>query len=152
MRTRTQMYILKLYGLTSPSALEISLSKKRICVFPNQKPWMTGEMWLLIRACDDALRTGDRAQYTEARANLKRGIRSAKDMYRKKIQGQPGDNSPQQVWQGIQNITNYRGTDTTTINADASLAEELNSFFVWRVEGGRDLYCQTTLPGELRPR
>lgn len=122
MRTRTQMYILKLYSGTSPSAPETV--KKCICVFPNQKPWMMGEVQLLIRARDAALRTGDRAPY---RANLKRGIRSAKDMHRKKIERQPGDRW--QVWQGIQNITNYRGTDLTTINADASLAKEQNSFF-----------------------
>lgn len=38
-------------------------------------------------------------------------------------------NNPQQVWQGIQNITNYRGCDVTTGNSDMSLAEELNCFF-----------------------
>lgn len=109
-----------------------------ICVFPNQKPWMMDEVRLLIRARDAALRTRDRPQNTEAKANLKRGIRSANDMYRKKIEGQLGDNNPRQMWQGIQNITYYKGTDSTTINTDASLAEKLNSFFA-RFEAHRPM-------------
>lgn len=124
MRTRTQMHILKLYGLTSPSALEISLSRNASVFSQTRNPG-----WRVRGGFSSGPMIPPSGQGTEPSTPRSEQIRSAKYMYRKKIQGQPGDNNPRQVWQGIQDITNYRGTDTTTINADASLAEELNSFF-----------------------
>ncbi|GAA6107961.1 thymidylate kinase isoform X1 [Tachysurus ichikawai] len=40
------------------------------------------------------------------------------------------DKNPRRVWQGIQSITNCKNNNHSTITADASLAEELNNFFV----------------------
>ncbi|XP_015273803.1 PREDICTED: uncharacterized protein LOC107116422, partial [Gekko japonicus] len=63
-----------------------------------------------------------------ARANLKRGIRQAKLGYRQRIEDKFNTNDMQQVWQGIQNITNYKPT-LAAVDGDPSLAEELNLFF-----------------------
>lgn len=43
----------------------------------------------------------------------------------KEDRGPPHNNNPQQVWQGIQTITNFRGRYATA----AWLAEQLNGFF-----------------------
>ncbi|KAK1891469.1 50S ribosomal protein L1, partial [Dissostichus eleginoides] len=85
---------------------------KRIRVFPNQKPWMTGRVHML-RARDSAFRSGDRALYSAARVDLRRGIIKAKADYKTKIEEQLASNNPRQVWQGIQSITIYRGCDLT---------------------------------------
>ncbi len=58
-------------------AEEVS-EEKHIRVFPNRKPWMTSKVQGLIRARNLAFRTGDRALYSTARADLKRGIKQAK--------------------------------------------------------------------------
>ncbi|KAK1902786.1 Dynein heavy chain 14 axonemal [Dissostichus eleginoides] len=55
--------------------------RKRTRVFPNQKPWMTGEVRLLIRERNATFRSGDREKYSTARGNLKRGIKAAKESY-----------------------------------------------------------------------
>ncbi|CAG5919120.1 unnamed protein product [Menidia menidia] len=111
--------------------------EKRIWVFPNQKPWMTRQVRMLLRARDSAFRSGDRALYSAARANLKRGIRTAKGEYKRRIEEHL--NNPRQVWRGIQTITNYKGCAVTPGNLDAGLAEELNSFFArFEVES----YCR----------
>ena len=102
---------------------------KQTRVFPNQKPWMTSKVRPLIKDRNTAFRSGDRAQYSTARANLKRGIRAAKLAYKKKIEGYIMDKNPRQVWQGIQHISNYKGHNITTTNSNATRAEELNSFF-----------------------
>ncbi|XDV11181.1 hypothetical protein PO909_000189 [Leuciscus waleckii] len=102
---------------------------KRIRVFPNEKPWMTSEVRHLIRDRNTAFRSGDRAQYSSARANLRKGIRDAKVAYKRKIEGHIMDNNPRQVWQGLQYISNYKGHNITSNNPDAKMAEELNSFF-----------------------
>ncbi|CAG5957692.1 unnamed protein product [Menidia menidia] len=109
--------------------------EKRIWVFPNQKPWMTRQVRMLLRARDSAFRSGDRALYSAARANLKRGIRTAKGEYKRRIEEHL--NNPRQVWRGIQTITNYKGCAVTPGNLDAGLAEELNSFYArFEEEGG----------------
>ena len=96
---------------------------------PNRKPWMTGEVQALLRERNAAFKSGDRAQYSIARHNLKKGIKQAKAMYREKIEGHFTNRDPTQVWQGIQQITNYRGSRNPPTNINASLAEELNHFY-----------------------
>ena len=98
---------------------------KRIRAFPNQKPMMTGRVHMLLRARDSAFRSGDRALYSAARADLRRGIIKAD--YKTKIEEHLASNNPIQVCQGIQSITNYRGCELTTGDSSVSLAEELNS-------------------------
>ncbi|CAG6018054.1 unnamed protein product [Menidia menidia] len=80
--------------------------EKSIWVFPNQKPWMTRQVRMLLRARDSAFRSGDRALYSAARANLKGGVRTAKGEYKRRIEEHL--NNPRQVWRGIQTITNYK--------------------------------------------
>lgn len=58
-------------------------SWRQIRVFPNQKPWMTHKVRLLIKARDIAFRPGDSSAYSTARAALRRGIKSTKLDYRK---------------------------------------------------------------------
>ena len=103
---------------------------KRIRLYPNQKPWMTREVLRLLEERNTALslRSEDEALYSTARANLRRGIREAQLDYKRRIEDHLDSNNSREVWQGVQHLTNYR----TTIGAaegDASLAEELNTFF-----------------------
>lgn len=50
---------------------------KQITTFPNQKPWMSSEVRLLLKARDIAFRSGDAQAYSSSKANLKRGIKKA---------------------------------------------------------------------------
>ena len=90
---------------------------------------MTKEVQTLIRARNSAFRAEDRDLYSTARADLRRGIKLAKDSYKKKIEGHLTDNNPHQMWRGIQALTNYKGQPPPTSSSSSSLAEELNSFF-----------------------
>ncbi len=102
---------------------------KIIRIFPNQKPWMTSQVHKLLKDRKAAFRSGDRALYSAARANLKRGIKDAKRDYKKKIEDHFTDGKSRQVWQGFQHLTNFRGSSRTAGNSSAPLAEELNHFF-----------------------
>ena len=70
-----------------------------------------------------------------ARADLRRGIKGAKEAYKRKVEGHLTNNNPRQVWQGLKHLTklqnyyNYKSSPSVTISANASLAEELNHFF-----------------------
>ncbi|KAL6477278.1 hypothetical protein MHYP_G00131130 [Metynnis hypsauchen] len=102
---------------------------KNIRVYPNQKPWMTSQVRSLLRARDAAFRSGYRAMYSAARADLKRGIKKAKADYKRRIESHMSSNNSREVWQSIQDITNFRGCDVTAGVLSAPLAEELNCFF-----------------------
>lgn len=73
---------------------------------------MSKEVQMLLKNHSTAFRSDDMSLYSTARAILKRGFREAKI-----------------VWQGIQHITNYQGSNNNCVHADASLAEQLNCFF-----------------------
>lgn len=47
------------------------MGKKCIWVFPNQKPWMTSQVKALLRNCNTAFRSGERALCSAGRADLK---------------------------------------------------------------------------------
>ena len=103
---------------------------KRITTFPNQKPWMNKEVRLLLKARDTAFRSGDAQAYSSSRADLKRGIKQAKHCHKLRIEEHFKNNSdPRRMWQGIQAITDYKPTNTTPQNSDASFPDELNSFY-----------------------
>lgn len=55
----------------------------------TNKPWMIGEVCLLLRTRDAAFKYGDAAAYREARNSLKRGIREAKRQYSSFSTGRP---------------------------------------------------------------
>ena len=102
---------------------------RRIRVYQNQKPWMTKDVQTLLKERDTAFKSGDEAHYSAARTCLKRGIREAKTAYKRKIEDHFSSNNSRQLWQGVQHITNYKSSNLTVTNGDASLSEELNCFF-----------------------
>lgn len=67
---------------------------KRVCMFPNSKPWRTKNLKLLLNAHNSAFRSSDMQQYSAARMNLKKGIRDAKAAYRRRIENLFGNSDP----------------------------------------------------------
>ncbi|XP_040904784.1 NACHT, LRR and PYD domains-containing protein 12-like, partial [Toxotes jaculatrix] len=96
-------------------------------LYPGFGSWSSGSSVSLFH--NSSFRSGDRAWYRAARTDLKRGIKEGKVDYKRKIEDHLSANNPRQVWQGIQNLMNYRGCGVTTAETSVSLAEQLNSFF-----------------------
>ncbi|KAI2659609.1 putative RNA-directed DNA polymerase from transposon BS [Labeo rohita] len=99
----------------------------KFCI--GNKPWMTSQVRRLLKAHDAAFRSGDRALYRAARADLKKGIKKAKTDHKRRLESHLSSNNTREVWQGIRDIINYRDCHVTTGDPSAPLAEELNSFF-----------------------
>ena len=110
------------------SCIDTVTVDRLIQVYPNQKPWMTREVWRLLKERNTAFRSSDRALYSTACTNLKRGILMAKSDYTRRIEEHLDSNNSRQVWQGVQHITNSR-TYSAAADGDASLAEALNIYF-----------------------
>ncbi|KAK7893484.1 hypothetical protein WMY93_022636 [Mugilogobius chulae] len=99
-------------------------------VFPNTPPWMTQEVKQLIRARDTAFHSGDQEAYSAARADLRRGINTAKRHYRSRIEARfETTTNPRQVWEGIRAITDYKRRSPPPSADSPTLAEDLNLFY-----------------------
>ncbi|KAK3511949.1 hypothetical protein QTP70_027573 [Hemibagrus guttatus] len=68
--------------------------------------------------------------YSRARANLKRGIRKAKQAHKLRIKEHFHNNSdPRHMWKGIQTITDHKPSIQSLPTSSAFLPDELNHFF-----------------------
>ncbi len=102
---------------------------KTITVRANQKPWLTGKVYKLLKARNAAFRAGDEEGLKTARANLSRSIREAKRQYSRRITHHFSDSrDTQSLWHGIQTITDYKPPPQTCDNT-IPLLNELNAFF-----------------------
>ncbi len=118
---------------------------KTITVRANQKPWVTGEVYRLLKARNAAFRAGDEEGLKTARANLSRGIREAKRQYSRRIAHRFSDSrDTRSLWQGIQTITDYK-PPPQTCDSTIPLLNELNAFFA-RFEAQNSTTAQKTPP------
>ncbi|KAI4888697.1 hypothetical protein NFI96_003873 [Prochilodus magdalenae] len=101
---------------------------KTVTCYPNQKPWLNGEVRSLLKARDAAFRSGDAQELRRARRELTAGVKRAKAAYALKIQGHFSSQDPRSMWRGIKCITDYKTRDAQC-SKDPSLPEALNKFY-----------------------
>lgn len=82
----------------------------------------------LLKERNTAFRSSDRALYSMAHSNLKKGIRKPKADYTRRIRNHLDSNTKRLVWQAVQHHTNYRPS-LGAAKGDPSLAEDLKLFF-----------------------
>ena len=102
-------------------------TRKKITMYPNQKPWMNRDVRLLLKARNSAFRSGDAQAYSTARADLKRGIKKAKHCYKLRVE-EHFNSDPRRMWQGIRIISDFKPTNPPP-SSDTSFLNELNSFY-----------------------
>lgn len=92
---------------------------------------MTHVVQQLLRARYAAYRAGNTNAYSAARTALRRGINSAKVSHRRWIEAKFHDSSnPQQLWEGINAVTDYsRKITSPSPDYCPTLAEGLNIFY-----------------------
>lgn len=99
---------------------------KNITTRANNKPWFTRAVREFLRARNAAFKSGDKDTLSTARANLNRGVRTAKRVYGQKIQAHFTDTKdPKRLWQGIQPVTGYR----PPCEDNTDFLNTLNTFF-----------------------
>uniref|UniRef100_A0A3B1J4C9 Reverse transcriptase domain-containing protein n=1 Tax=Astyanax mexicanus TaxID=7994 RepID=A0A3B1J4C9_ASTMX len=136
-------YAASVTGYISKCIDDVTVSKT-ITTRPNQKPWMTAEVRVLLRTRDSAFRVGDKVALRKARADLSRAIRVAKRAHTQRIHSHFKDTGDaRRMWQGIQAITNYR-TMPSSCERDASLPDALNNFYA-RFEAQNNM-ARKTMP------
>ncbi len=123
-------------------------TEKQITTYPNQKPWMNKEVWLLLKARNTAFRLDDAQTYSKSRANLKRGIKKAKHCYKLKVEEHFSNSDPRRMWQGIQVINDYKPCNSTPTVTDVSFLNELNYFYAHFDNNNKETATKITLSAD----
>ncbi|KAI5629002.1 gastrula zinc finger protein XlCGF28.1-like [Silurus asotus] len=110
-----------------------TVQKTTIRTFPNQKPWVDKTIRDALRsrsaAYNTGLATGDMDEYKAASYSVRRAVKDAKRRYGSKLESQFQQGGSRSLWQGLRTITDYKTPSSRMVNADASLADELNTFY-----------------------
>ncbi len=102
---------------------------KTIRIYPNQKPWINSDVRSALSAWTSAFKSGNTDDRKQASYDLRRSIKAAKRTYKYKVEEHFNNNNPRSMWQGINNITGFKGIKPATVNIAASLPDELNTFY-----------------------
>ncbi len=102
---------------------------KTIRIYPNQKPWINSDVRAALSARTSAFKSGNSDDRKQASYDLRKSIKAAKRQYKNKIEEQFNTNNARSMWQGINNITYFKGNKPATVNIAASLPDKLNLFY-----------------------
>ncbi len=109
--------------------IEDVVPTKIICIYPNQKPGINSDVRSALSARTSAFKSGNTDDRKQASYDLRRSIKAIKRQYKNKVEEQFNTNNPRSMWQGINNITGFKGNKPATVNIAASLPNELNTFY-----------------------
>ncbi len=109
--------------------IEDIVPTKTIRIYPNQKPWINSDVRSALSARTSAFKSGNTDDRKQASYDLRRSIKVAKRQYKNKVEEHFNNNNPRSMWQGINNITGFKGNKPATVNIAASLPDELNTFY-----------------------
>ena len=102
-----------------------------VCTYPNQKPWITGNIQTELKGRAAAFKERDSnlEPYKISCYALRRTIKQAKHQYRTKIELYYTGSDARRMWQGLQTITDYKGKHSRKLPSDTGLPDELNHFY-----------------------
>jgi hypothetical protein len=113
-----------------------------IRTYPNQKPWIKGNICTELkgRAAAFKVRDSNPEAYKKSCNALRRTINQAKRQYRAKIESYYTGSNARRMWQGLQTITDYNGKHSRELPSDTSLPDELNHVYA-RFEASNTMAC-----------
>ena len=96
-----------------------------VCTYPNQKPWITGNISIGLKARAAAFKERDTNldACKKSRYALRRTIKQAKCQYRIKIESYYTGSDASRMWQGLKTITDYKGKPRRELPSDVSLPD-----------------------------
>ncbi len=89
---------------------------------PTKKMWINSDVRAALSARISAFKSGNTDNRKQASYDLRRSIKAAKRTYKNKVEEQFNTNNPRSMWQGINNITGFKGNKPATLNIATSLS------------------------------
>ena len=110
------------------------INRSTSSTYPNQRPWITGNIRTGLKARTAAFKVRDSNPevYKKSRYALRRTIKQAKRQYRTKIKSHYTGSNARWMWQSLQTTkgsTAYKGKHSRELPSDTSLPDELNYFY-----------------------
>ncbi len=102
---------------------------KTIRIYPTKNRGFNSDVRSALSARTSAFKSGNTDDRKQASYDLRRSIKAAKRTYKNKVEEHFNNNNPRSMWQGINNITGFKGNKPATVNIAASLPDELNTFY-----------------------
>ncbi len=99
--------------------IEDVVPTKTIRIYPNEKPWINTDVRSALSARTSVFKSGN----TDDR------IHQSSQTKKNKVEEHFNNNNPSSMWQGINNITGFKGNKPATVNTTASLPDELNTVY-----------------------
>ncbi|KAK3526235.1 hypothetical protein QTP70_018513, partial [Hemibagrus guttatus] len=110
-----------------------TMQKTTIRTFPNQKPWVDKTIRIALRsraaAYNAGLASGDMDSYKASSYKVRKAVKEVKQHYERKLESQLQHSDSRSLWQGLRTITDYKAPTSGMSNRDASLTDELNTFY-----------------------
>ncbi|KAK1802309.1 hypothetical protein P4O66_021976 [Electrophorus voltai] len=108
-----------------------TVHKTTIRTFNNQKLWVDKTIYVTLKSHTAAYNirlttTGNIDKYKAASDSLCRVVKAVKRRYGRKWKAQIQQFDSRSLWQELRSIMDYKPSPTRMVNADVSLAEELN--------------------------
>lgn len=106
----------------------VCIPVRTVTVFNNSKPWFNNELRLLCRKKHSAFKCGDMTNYKKLKYDFQRAVVNAKASYKAKLEKKLQANDIKGVWQGLQDITDFKTKHHAPVS-DPALPDKLNNFY-----------------------
>ncbi len=100
--------------------IEDVVPTKTLHIYPNQNPWINSDVRSALSARTSAFKSGNTDDRIQASYDLRKSIKASKQQYKIKVEEQLNTNNARSMWQGINNITGFKGNKPATVNIAAS--------------------------------
>ena len=81
-----------------------TMPTRTVLCFPNNKPWITNDVKVLLNKKKRAFRSGDRKELRRVQHELRDMLRACKDTYRRRLEAKLQQNNVRDVWTGMKPI------------------------------------------------
>ena len=106
------------------------IPEKIIKIYPNNKPWVTKELKLLLNEKKRLFCAEDTFQLKLIQKDINCQIQKCKNDYKEKVENQFKTNNSRQAWQGVKNMIGCsKKSSTISTSDDQKYAEDLNAFY-----------------------
>jgi hypothetical protein len=75
------------------------------------------------------MRSGYMAEYKQCSYSIRKAIKQAKCRYRDQVESQFNGSDTRRMWQGLQEITDYKNKASHATDTDVKLPDKLKTFF-----------------------
>lgn len=111
---------------------DLVIPKKEICIYPNNKPWVTKSVKNSIIQRNICFKQGDVTQYKVLQKQVKRELKLARLNYKDKVEHMLSTGNTRPAWEGVKSMMGMNSKKShISLNGkpDVDLSNDLNVFY-----------------------